>query len=1007
MTNMKRILKEIGSNDSVSSNPIPIWILNETLNKADLSAQIQKMQEQGVTQFVVRPEKGVSPEYPSAEFTHFLGHILREAKARKMSALFADDLLYGQTGTAQELTDRNPDYRLPYLSLHSILKIKGPRKIVQAFDAPDLKYFFALKAKDKFLDFSSAKNLSACYSGNEFKAMLPAGDWRIFVFRINVSKRSIGSYVLNCFSPEASRAYIDRTFARLKRDLPRDAVSALTGFHLELPNIAPDTSIRGIPWTENIFNALKGPCHADLMTCILALYIDNYSARNGLIRRTYYRLLQELLYNSFIRPVQEFGAKNHLKMQCFLTAGDLFSGETILKFDYTPLISRPGITGIMDHSPFTLDNSAPFRLFSDLCRGRGVRVRTVLGRNKNAISNSLKDLKFESDRLTVSGLHDFVIDGHYYKMVYRPGQKAPVNPFVQAGSFSGYRSLLNLLGRKQVLFSDLPVLEEVGVLFPAQSLYMAYNPSNLSIYKQRMANFEALVRQITLDDIQFQFMTEDQLSDITVTDKGQAVLGSGRTRASFRVLILPETVILSKKAVAKLEKFVQKGGRLIFFGIIPYETFEGGRNPKLLANIEKFSSQASGTVHKLAKPEELETLKALCQKSVQRPVEIFIEADSGRRVLSRTYLDGETQVHLFLNASAADSVKTEIRFNQKGQLHYLDLNTGHASVITVAGGPEGVKTLSYNFAPAESAVFVVTPKKIPGAAPHFSPVEETNRIFRIILKDEWALTPLDLNALPLNAWSMRMNGNREINSGFNFSYESYINVQNVPGRCMLMMNQLINLPINGGHSGRYPVEISFNGVILKNMHFFGRGEKAFHETETVKWLSYAGVGGFAADVTAHVRKGINRVTVKTYGSAFAPLQITSPLIFLGDFALKRGNQGWLLVQRNELFTYGSWTEQGFPYYCGRGVYSQIFEKPGNFKKVLLRFKNFEAAAAVRVNGADVPLSPWQPVIADISRHIQSEKNKIEIEVANTPTNLLKLMNMPAGLTAEVYMDVYQ
>ena len=44
------------------------------------------------------------------------------------------------------------------------------------------------------------------------------------------------------------------------------------------------------------------------------------------------------------------------------------------------------------------------------------------------------------------------------------------------------------------------------------------------------------------------------------------------------------------------------------------------------------------------------------------------------------------------------------------------------------------------------------------------------------------------------------------------------------------------------------------------------------------------------------------------------------------------------------------------------------------------------SAAVRVNGNPVPLLPWQPACMDISKFIQSEKNKIEIEVMGKTTN---------------------
>ncbi len=91
----------------------------------------------------------------------------------------------------------------------------------------------------------------------------------------------------------------------------------------------------------------------------------------------------------------------------------------------------------------------------------------------------------------------------------------------------------------------------------------------------------------------------------------------------------------------------------------------------------------------------------------------------------------------------------------------------------------------------------------------------------------------------------------------------------------------------------------------------------------------------------------------------------------------------------------------------RVVYRQVFEKPGNFKRVYLRFKNFESMVAVRINGKELDVLPWPPAVADLSGHIQEGKNKIEIEVVNHHNNLLKMSLLPSGLLTEAYLDVYQ
>ncbi|MFH0922003.1 MAG: hypothetical protein V1913_16765 [Fibrobacterota bacterium] len=1009
MSNIRRMLKEMGSSNVKATIPIPIWLLNDKLEKDVLTSQIQKMAEQGVTRFAVKAEHGVIPDYLSADFKAMLWHILAQAKKRNMTVVFADDLQYAHPGVHSELTAALPDFRLQYLSLAEVIKTKGPKKIQHTFADDDIVYIFAMKLKEKLLDFTSAKNITLQLKGRELQWNMPAGDWRIFVFRTVHNKKPIGGYAINCFDIEITRAYIDAAFMDLRRTQPKEVAGVLNGLLIELPNVAPDTGIRGIPWAESVVKNLKSLCNTDLMTLVLALFVDNYSRKNGEIRRTYYKTLLRLLTNNFIKPVQDFGVKNKLETFFLLNAGDLFSGETLLRFDYTPVLTKCALDGIAGSASFASENYASARLFADLKRfyGNGHAV-TVLGRNRNGIGHSLKELKYESDQLSLAGLSARFIDGNYYSLRFKSGLRAPQNSFTESGDFGHYGEFLTYLRRKHQVLEPQVLTDEIAVLFPGESFYGCYNPANLTTYRQRCTHFDALVKQMAADNIRFSFLTEELMNQLVLNPKGEAVLKIGaKIKGVYRMLIIPETTALPKKFIGFLEKFVRKGGKVLFFGIMPYETLEGERDPKLLKNLERLQAQMPGGIIKLTKIEELETLRTLCQPSMDRPVELFSDSEIEKRITCRTWSEKKCRYYLLLNTSLTDSARVEVKVNDKGHLYYLDLNKAALYSLSGSDNSGAVKPFIYNFAPEEAALLVLSDVKIPAPFTNALPVEDSSRIYRIILKDEWEYQPLDLNAQPLTSWSMKINSNREVNSGFNVFYESYLNVDYVPAKSFFFLNQVLNQSINGQDSGVYPVEVSFNGVTLKPMQYFGRGERPFVENEMLKPMVYGGLRGFGADVSAYVKRGFNRITLKTYGACFAPLMLQYPAVFLGDFEMKRGNKGWLVTQKAETLKYGSWTGQGYPFYAGRMMYHQIFEKPDHFKRAFLRFKNFETSMNIRVNGTAISVLPWQPAVADITKCVQNEKNKIEIEIAGSANNLLKMGNLSAGLTAEVFLDVYQ
>jgi hypothetical protein len=385
---------------------------------------------------------------------------------------------------------------------------------------------------------------------------MPAGDWRIFVFRVTYNKKPIGGYVFNCLDSGAVRSYIDASFVNLKKSLPKESSAALTGFLVELPNVAPDTSIRGIPWSLDIIKHLRQDCSVDLVTAVLSLFLDNYSRRTGEVRRAYYKVLLKLLGANFIKPLLDFKARNRVELHLYLNAGDLFSSETLLRFNYSPILQKYDIDGLSAATALNLDNPASLRLFADLKyfhnRDKG---SLILGRNKNAIGRSFKELKYESDELTQMGLTTKFVDGHYYSLKFECGQRTPPNVFTQSPYFSDYRHFLAYLGRKSTALRLGSRTGAVGVLFPSESFYATYNPANLTAYKAKCQQFDAVVKQLIVEDIPFYLIDEELASRLTLGGKGEATLQpKGKPKVAFKTLIEPETGIAPKKLIAFLEK---------------------------------------------------------------------------------------------------------------------------------------------------------------------------------------------------------------------------------------------------------------------------------------------------------------------------------------------------------------------------------------------------------------------------------------------------------------------
>jgi hypothetical protein len=97
----------------------------------------------------------------------------------------------------------------------------------------------------------------------------------------------------------------------------------------------------------------------------------------------------------------------------------------------------------------------------------------------------------------------------------------------------------------------------------------------------------------------------------------------------------------------------------------------------------------------------------------------------------------------------------------------------------------------------------------------------------------------------------------------------------------------------------------------------------------------------------------------------------------------------------------SWSDQGYPWYSGRGVYRRRFTLPDDFSGLPIRLEANAGDDAVQIvlNGEPVGIRLWPPYEMDITETIRPGENELEIRVANTLINQLEAVPRPSGLSA--------
>jgi hypothetical protein len=165
----------------------------------------------------------------------------------------------------------------------------------------------------------------------------------------------------------------------------------------------------------------------------------------------------------------------------------------------------------------------------------------------------------------------------------------------------------------------------------------------------------------------------------------------------------------------------------------------------------------------------------------------------------------------------------------------------------------------------------------------------------------------------------------------------------------------------------------------------------------------------AVDITGQVRRGENVIALRL-SVASATDGLLDLVKLVGDFSLeKQAGGSYALAEPRRVIQPASWTDQGNPFYSGRGVYRRRFELPAGFSscRVFLEPGPGDDALEALVNGKPAGVRLWEPYTMEVTELLQPGENTLELRVANTLVNLLEAVERPSGLRAAPQLVPYR
>lgn len=127
--------------------------------------------------------------------------------------------------------------------------------------------------------------------------------------------------------------------------------------------------------------------------------------------------------------------------------------------------------------------------------------------------------------------------------------------------------------------------------------------------------------------------------------------------------------------------------------------------------------------------------------------------------------------------------------------------------------------------------------------------------------------------------------------------------------------------------------------------------------------------------------------------------ITDLLKLTGNFRLEGNREaGYSITAPQRAIRPAAWTEQGYPFFSGRGVYRCRFQAPDTAgRRIFLEIPAQDDVVEVVLNGRPVGVCLWDPYRLEITGELQQGENLLELRFANTLINLMEGTPRPSGL----------
>jgi len=966
--------------------PAPFWAINDRITPEETARQMADLIDKGLSGGFFHSRAGLTTDYLGDEWFAAMRAALEVAERRDGYLWLYDEDLWPSGNAGGQVAALGDEFRQAYLEPDFVPAGESP--LTEPDGEPKVAYIIEERRGATLARWT--------------RIPPEAAEQRIDVERL-VFKRFYaprtgwwsGESYSNLLNPEVTRKFIELTHEVYRQHLGEHFGKRIPGIFTDEPQLYSRPN--AIPWYDGLPAIYAERTGRDFWDDLPLLFFDGPEARR--VRLLVYRTYLHTFCQHYSRPLYEWCERNNLEHTGHYNAEDTLSGQLLnhcggvmAHYRYQQL---PGIDHLCRQTdPMLLTVKQASSAARQLGR-RGV-LTEIFGVSHH--TNTFEDFKWIGDYDLVLGATFFCPHLTWYSMRGKRKRDYPPNWNYQQTYWEHLRPLNDYFTRISAVLSAGRPQVEIVFLHPVEAASAALRRSVLTGKRPLGGLPGPDLGQVNELDRIFRSLLEAALNagyDADLADEDYlATLGAvegKRLRVgqmSYAVAVVPEAPTWRRTTFDLLEKFAAAGGTVIITGKPPVEL------------------DCESAEHAWAELTQMDNV--LCIPASRKELQDALDKVVRQRFRLRG-ADGKPQPHLYVqhrrdrgqdfffivNSDRAAGRRLRLTvFRAAGKQAALwdPLTGSRAKLPTQSVGKDMVCEL--DLPPCGSALVAVG-KDVAERAPRLTILSTAGGRVEP-LPTRWKFRRTQPNVLVLDRMAYSLDGGHTF-SDEDAEYRVRRRLAEHFGTRESLAWQpwvAIRKKLFEGKGGPVVLRYRFHNsarrvrnaaVVIEDLHL-GRLTVNGTPVETAACAWHWDRGFGKVEITNLLRPGKN---VVDFALDYSFLSEIEQAYLVGDFGVRlRTPWEGELCDEPRLLANGSWVDQGYPFYPGSIVYqAEVRWRKRKATRTVLRLTNPSGTLfIVRVNGAEAGRILWSPYELDLTDHLRSGANTLEIEVVSSQHN---------------------